>query len=68
MGCIRLFCSFKLYVSFAKEPYRRDFILQKRPIIWARGGQAPKLPRAIRVGPNEVWEISGVLIPGGTPR
>ena len=23
-----------LYVSFAKEPYKRDDILQKRPIIW----------------------------------
>ena len=25
--------SLKLYVSFAKEPYKRDYILQKRPII-----------------------------------
>jgi len=25
--------SIKLYVSFAKEPYKRDGILQKRPII-----------------------------------
>jgi len=24
---------YKLYVSFAKEPYKRDDILQKRPII-----------------------------------
>ena len=23
----------RLYVSFAKEPYKRDYILQKRPII-----------------------------------
>jgi len=23
----------KLYVSFAKEPYKRDYILQNRPII-----------------------------------
>jgi len=23
----------KLYLSFAKEPYKRDYILQKRPII-----------------------------------
>jgi len=23
--------SFKLYVSFAKEPYKRDYIMQKRP-------------------------------------
>ena len=26
--------SFKLQVSFAKEPYKRDFILQKRRLIW----------------------------------
>jgi len=25
--------SLKLSVSFAKEPYKRDYILQKRPII-----------------------------------
>jgi len=25
--------SLKLLVSFAKEPYKRDYILQKRPII-----------------------------------
>jgi len=25
--------SLKLYVSFAKEPYKRDYILQKRPVI-----------------------------------
>ena len=24
----------KLYVSFAKEPYKRDYILQKRPIVY----------------------------------
>jgi len=26
----------KTYVSFAKEPYKRDYILQKRPHIWMR--------------------------------
>ena len=26
--------SLKLQVSFAKEPYNRDYILQKRPVIW----------------------------------
>ena len=25
--------SIKVYVSFAKEPYKRDNILQKRPVI-----------------------------------
>ena len=33
MGWLRLVGSFKLCVSFAKEPYNRDDILQKRPII-----------------------------------
>jgi len=33
MGWLRLVGSSKLYVSFAKEPYKRDYILQKRPII-----------------------------------
>jgi len=33
MGWLRLVGSFKLKVSFAKEPYKRDYILQKRPII-----------------------------------
>jgi len=33
MGWLWLFGSIKLYVSFAKEPYKTDDILQKRPII-----------------------------------
>ena len=33
MGWLELVGSIKLYVSFAKEPYKRDVILQKRPII-----------------------------------
>ena len=34
MGWLRLVGSFKLYVFFAKEPFKRDYILQnKRPII-----------------------------------
>ena len=36
MGWLRLVGSFKLQVSFAKEPYKRDYILQKRPIILRR--------------------------------
>jgi len=36
MGWLRLEGSFKLYVSFAKEPCKRDYILQKRPIfLWS---------------------------------
>jgi len=33
MGWLRLVGSLKLQVSLAKEPYKRDDILQKRPII-----------------------------------
>ena len=33
MGWLRLVRSIKLQVSFAKEPYKRDYILQKRPTI-----------------------------------
>jgi len=34
MGWLRLVGSLNLQVSFAKEPYKRDYILQKRPMIW----------------------------------
>jgi len=33
MGWLRLIGSIKSQVSFAKEPYKGDYILQKRPII-----------------------------------
>jgi len=33
MGWLQLVGSIKLQVSFAKEPYKRDDILQKRPVI-----------------------------------
>jgi len=33
MGWLRLVGSFKFQVSFAKEPHKRDDILQKRPIF-----------------------------------
>ena len=33
MGWLRLVGWLKLYVSFAKEPYKRNDILQKKPII-----------------------------------
>ena len=33
VGWLRLGGSFKLEVSFAKEPYKRDHILKKRPLI-----------------------------------
>jgi len=33
MGWLWLVGSIKLYVSFAKKPYKRDDILRKRPMI-----------------------------------
>jgi len=36
MGWLRSVGSLKLYVSFAREPYKRDDILQKRPMILRR--------------------------------
>jgi len=33
MGWLWFVGSIKLKVSFAKEPYKKDYILQKRPII-----------------------------------
>ena len=33
VGWLWLVGSIKLQVSFAKEPYKRDYILQKRPIV-----------------------------------
>jgi len=33
MGWLRLVGSLKSEVSTAKEPYKRDYILQKRPVI-----------------------------------
>jgi len=33
MGWLWLIGSIKLEVSFAKDPYKRDDILQKRPIV-----------------------------------
>ena len=33
MGCLLLVESIKLKVSFAKEPYKKDNILQKRSVI-----------------------------------
>jgi len=33
MGWLRLVSSIIVWVSFAKEPYKRDIILQKIPII-----------------------------------
>jgi len=35
MGWLRLLGSIKWYVSSAKERYKRENILQKRPIIWS---------------------------------
>ena len=63
MRWLRLIGSLKLLVSFAKEPYKRDYNLQKR----AGARRPPKLPHAIRVGPNEGDGNFGVLISGVYP-
>jgi len=34
MGWLRWVGSLKTYLSFAKEPYKRDYLLQKRPVFW----------------------------------
>ena len=42
----------KLYVSFAKEPYKRDYILQKRPIIF----------KSLRIeATSDGWSLCGFL-------
>jgi len=49
MGWLRLVGSLKSYVSFAKEPYKRDYILQRRPIIsrgWSLLDVENLLPRS----------------------
>jgi len=48
MGWLRLVGSSKLYVSFAKELYKRDNVLQKRPGAPVARRTAPKLPRVVR--------------------
>jgi len=48
MERLRLVGSLKVQISFAKEPYKRDDILQKRPIIWARGGEVHRAEAAAR--------------------
>jgi len=48
MGWLRLVGSLKLQVSFAKEPYKTDDILQKRPMIW-RGLPIVATPYYLRV-------------------
>jgi len=53
MGWLRLVGSLKVKVFFAKEPYKRDDILQKRPIILSHpifgvySGKAKALCKAI---------------------
>ena len=48
MGWLRLVGSLKTLVSFTKEPCKRDYILQKRPIFWARGSEAHRAEAAVR--------------------
>jgi len=53
VGRLRLVGSFKLYVSFAKEPIKRDDILQKRPVILGTWDTFSDIAHAENV--CEVW-------------
>jgi len=53
MGWLRLVGSLKLQVSFTKEPYKRDDILQKRPAILRN--------LLIVATPYTFWLLSGTL-------
>jgi len=53
MGWLHVVGSFKLLVSFAKEPHERDDILQKRPII---------LRSLLIVASPENIQVIGILI------
>jgi len=55
MGWLRLVGSLKWKVSFAKEPYKRDYILQKRPIIVRRLLMVGTSYRAGFLGISEKW-------------
>jgi len=60
MGWLRLLIPLKLQVSFAKEPYKRDYILQKRPIILRSllivGTPYPQYPQVV----SRLLEIIGL--------
>jgi len=55
MGWLRLVGSSKLLVSFAKEPYKRDYILQKRPIISRSLPIVAKKVLMLNCSPNELF-------------
>jgi len=57
MGWLRLVGSLKSYVSFAKEPYKRAYILQKRPIN-SRSLLLVATPYVTRCLTNIVWHNS----------
>jgi len=57
MEWLGLIGSLKLYVSFAKEPYKRDDILEKRPII-LRSLLIVATPQQVRMremSRDEIW-------------
>ena len=59
MGWLRLVGSLKSSVSFAKEPYKRDCILQKRPIqenIFYKRGYDLALTKGSEGGVNHEWK------------
>jgi len=55
--------SLKLYVSFAKEPYKRDDVLQKRPIIW-RGLLIVATPHPYVYSHHSYGTTANQLLPG----
>ena len=65
MGWLRLVGSLKLQVSFAKEPYKRDDILQKRPII-LRSLLIVATPQNESLIPSESLLLALLVITTGT--
>jgi len=63
MRCLRLVGALKLEVSFAKEPYKRDDILQKRPVSIA----TPYHVVYIYESNSYVWRSSRVTYETGMP-
>ena len=58
---LRLVGSFKLYVSFEKEPYKRDDILEKRPVI-LRSLLIVATPQSLYIGSLYIYVVAFVLL------
>jgi len=72
MGWLRSVGSFKLLVAFAKEPHKRDYILQKRPIVlrsliikaspYARPNSLMCMPCMCNMTDSYVWHDSFICV------